>query len=472
MTGKETTMSNAVSTAPATDLCRITVHGPKGRADLAVPVTVPVAQLLPVLVARAGEPEQDGTWVLQRLGGPPLEPGGTPESLDWRDGTELHLRPAADPLPELDFDDVADGMATAVGQRADRWRPELNSPLFLGFCVAALVAYVVAVLSAPSTVAATAAAGAGAAALSGGALVAGALRRATATILLLGLGGCVFAGLTGAVAVAGPAAALQLRTGSVLAGGLATAAAAVALLVARAVRTHPAPAAPFGVLAVTGSLAGGAQWLHTGVGLTPPRVAAVLCAALLVVLVFAPRLAIRVARIRGPQLPRTAEELQYDIEPLPAGTVVARTAAADGYLTVAAVSAAVAFACSFPVLVSDSVAARALAALVAVAALLHARTLLGAWQRVPLAAAGGFGLALVGMATVDGGSTGAWTGWLVLLALAFGMSFLAVVRPPGRRLLPIWGHLANGLEIASAAAVLPLLLQLFGVYALASGVGG
>jgi hypothetical protein len=113
-----------------------------------------------------------------------------------------------------------------------------------------------------------------------------------------------------------------------------------------------------------------------------------------------------------------------------------------------------------------------LAALVAVAALLHSRTFLGVWQRVPLAAAGGLGLGLTGMATVDGLPVGVWAGWLVLLALAFGMSLLAMLRPPGRRLLPIWGHLANGLEFASAAAVLPLLLQLFGVYALALGVGG
>lgn len=465
-------MSNAVTTAPATELCRITVHGPKGRADLAVPVTVPVAQLLPELARRIGTPDEEGSWVLQPLGGTPLEPGGTPESLDWRDGAVFHLRPAAEPLPELDFDDVADGMASTVGRRPGRWRPELNSPLFLGFCAAALVVFAVALLSAPSAAAATAAAAAGTAMLLGGAFVAGAQRRNGALILLLGLGGSVFAGLTGAVAVAGPAAVLRLETGPVLVGGLATAVAALALLGARALRAHAAPATPFGVLAVTGSLAGGAQWLHTGVGLTPTRVAGVLCATLLVLLVFAPRLAIRIARLRGPQLPRTAEELQHDIEPMPADTLAARTAAADGHLTVAVVSAAVVFACSFPFLAGGSVAATVLAVLVAVAALLHSRTFLGVWQRVPLAAAGGLGLALTGLTTVAGLPVGVWVGWLLLLALAFGMSLLAMLRPPGRRLLPIWGHLANGLEFASAAAVLPLLLQLFGVYALARGVGG
>ena len=36
---------------------------------------------------------------------------------------------------------------------------------------------------------------------------------------------------------------------------------------------------------------------------------------------------------------------------------------------------------------------------------------------------------------------------------------------PGRRLLPIWGHLADLLEMWSAVAIVPLLLQLFHVYA-------
>jgi type VII secretion integral membrane protein EccD len=226
------------------------------------------------------------------------------------------------------------------------------------------------------------------------------------------------------------------------------------------------------VLAVSGSIAAAGQWLHVGAGLPPSRVAGVACVTLIVALVFAPRLAIRVARIRGPQLPRTADELQHDIEPLPAATLSTRTTAADGYLTIATGSAAIVFACSFPFLVGDSVAATVLAAVVTLAALLHARTLLGAWQRIPLAAAGGLGLALIALSTANGAAVGLWAGSLVLLALAFGMSLLAMLRSPGRRLLPIWGHLANGLEMVSAAAVLPLLLQMFGVYALVSGVGG
>jgi hypothetical protein len=45
-----------------------------------------------------------------------------------------------------------------------------------------------------------------------------------------------------------------------------------------------------------------------------------------------------------------------------------------------------------------------------------------------------------------------------------------MLRPPPRRLLPIWGHLANWLETLSAVAILPILLQLFGTYAWAIGL--
>jgi type VII secretion integral membrane protein EccD len=316
------------------------------------------------------------------------------------------------------------------------------------------------VLAASGGPAAAVAAGLLAAAALGGSVAAGARGRDRALVLLLGLAGC---GLSALAAALGTASTVDLSARPVLAGGLAVAASAAVLLAARS-----GPAVPFGVLGAAGLLAATAQWLHLAAGLAPVRVAGLLCAVLLGGLVFAPRLAIRFARIRGPQLPRTAEELQGDVEPVPATEMSARTAAADGFLTVAVVGAAIVFGCSFPFLIGESVPSTVLAMLVAVAALLRARTFFGAWQRVSLATAGGFGLAL-GVLVI---AHGRWAAALAALGLAFGVSLLAMLRPPGRRLLPIWGHLANGLETLSAAAVLPVLLQLFGAYALARGLVG
>jgi ESX secretion system protein EccD len=412
------------------ELCRVTVHGPDGRADLAVPVSVPVATLLPVLLHRTGK-----------------RGSGTPESLDWRDGEELFLRPATDPLPELDFDDVADGMASTVRRLPGRWLPDYHRWLFLGCCVAALAVLALVLLAAPARPATVVAAIVAAAGLAGAAVA----RRDAALVSLLGLAGCGFAGLAG-----------SLSTVDLVPAGAVTGS-AVLLLALRA-----KPAVPFGVLGFAGLVTVIGQWLHLAGGLAPVRVAGLLCAVMLAVLVFAPRLAIRFARIRGPQLPRTAVELQRDIEPAPAAELAARTAAADRVLTVAAAGSAAVLAGSFSFLVAESPFPTVLAVLVAVAALLRARVFLGVWQRMPLAAAGAFGLALT--TVLLAGHT--WIGAVALLGLAFGVALLGVLRPPGRRLLPIWGHVANGLETVSALAVIPVLVQVFDGYARVRGLVG
>jgi uncharacterized membrane protein len=59
---------------------------------------------------------------------------------------------------------------------------------------------------------------------------------------------------------------------------------------------------------------------------------------------------------------------------------------------------------------------------------------------------------------------------LILLIWVFVALMMAVTRPVTRRLLPIWGHLANGLETLSALALVPVLVQLFHVYSVASGL--
>jgi len=56
----------------AADLCRITVHGPDGRADLAIPAAATFGLLLPVLARHVNRGQDEGKdWVLQRLGEPP-----------------------------------------------------------------------------------------------------------------------------------------------------------------------------------------------------------------------------------------------------------------------------------------------------------------------------------------------------------------------------------------------------------------
>jgi hypothetical protein len=109
---------------------------------------------------------------------------------------------------------------------------------------------------------------------------------------------------------------------------------------------------------------------------------------------------------------------------------------------------------------------------IATAVILRARAFLGAWQRVSLAVAGAFGLATAALAVVWGLPTSGREASFVFLAVVFVLMVLAMMRPATRRLLPIWGHFANGLETVSAIAVLPILLQLFGAYSWARGLAG
>lgn len=453
------------------ELCRITVYGPQGRADLAVPMSVPLTSLLPVLLQHTGGPVELGdSWVLQRLGEPPLDAAGTPESLDWKEGEEFHLRPREDPLPELDFDDIADGMATAVSRQSGRWRPEFNRGLFLGFAIFSLVVLARALLYPGST---------GLTAIGGGmvslallvATVGTAVRSEDNTLLtLLGLGGCGFAFLSGAVAVAGTGPAFDLQGAPILTGCLTFALAGGLLIGGRAAWAPSIPFVPFGAVVATG--VGGALtlWLHLGLDLTTVQTAGLVTTVLVGFMVFAPRVGIRFARIRGPQLPRSASELQYDIEPAPAEQMVRQTRYADGYLTIACIAATVLFTACLPSLVDGGVFPAILGGLVTAAVLMRSRALLGVWQRVPLSVAGAIGLVLGGLSLIEPLAEHWRAVCLAGLCVVFFFLLQAMLRPPPRRLLPIWGHLANWLETLSAVAMLPILLQLFGVYSWAMGL--
>jgi len=216
-------MTSALSAA---EFVRITVHGPARRADLAVPVSTSVADLLPVLLqhttdSSAGTAESltGNGWVLQRLGGPPLDQDGTPETLDWLHGDQFHLRPAGDTLPELDFDDIADGMATAVSGQSDRWRPELSRWLFLGIAAVAVFAMIRAVAAAGVGAGSVWSAGGLAAGFAVATLTAGRLCGDRALVVLLGLSSAAFAWVAGVLGTDPAGSLVHPGAGPALAGG-------------------------------------------------------------------------------------------------------------------------------------------------------------------------------------------------------------------------------------------------------------
>ncbi|MEC3980610.1 type VII secretion integral membrane protein EccD [Amycolatopsis sp. H20-H5] len=461
--------------ATALPLCRITVVGPAGRADLAVPMTATVADLLPVFVRHTtvDRSEVDGSWVLQRLGEPPLDPDATPESADLLEGEELYLRPAADPLPELDFDDVADGMATAMTRQADRWTPEFNRPFFLTLSGLVTAVAVTTLFLGGSAIASMISAIVLSVLLLTGAVLFGRYLHDGTLATMTGLGGCLFAGLAGTIGVAGPAGTLGLDPLAMLVGGAAAAVAAGALLSLRPIAGKLIAIPAFTTVAATGIVVVVAELLYLDARLEPVKTAALVALALLIFVVIAPKVAIRAAKVRGPQLPRTADELQIDIEPEAADRLLARAVTADGYLNVVTVCTGLVSPVCFVVLLPEpGWAPLAMVLLYSSCLLLRARVFLGAWQRVSLSLAGFGGYAAVVLGFAETASP-QWRGLVLTGLLAMvGVMVLAALRAPFRRLLPIWGHTANILETVTALAIVPVLLQLLGVYAWARGLFG
>lgn len=460
-------------------LTRITVVGPDRKADLAVPPTTPVATLLPLLLqhttsAQRAETElEDGAWVLQRLGQAPFDLTATPESLDWLEGEELYLRRAEDPLPELDFDDIAEGIATSINRRNDRWQPEYRRVMFLVLSVVAMGLIATVLTRRGPVLPQVIAAGVIGAAFFTAALVYARKVTDGAFSLLFGCGAAAFAALAASSAVDGDPTGISLTGTAMLTGATAVAAVAALLLLAQRTVTPHLPYAPMMMVAMTALVVTGILLLQVASGLSTARTSATAVVLVLAVLVAAPRVAVRLARLRGPQLPKTGADMSYDIEPDPSDVVRGRTDEADTYLTVSLVTAAIVLPVLFHfVLQAPGWPGYTYVAVVASAILLRARTFHGLWQRIALAFTGTVGYLMVIM-KVSELLPYAW--WWVLVAGVLALLVplvLAAMRPWPRRMLPFWEYTATFFDVGTGVAVLPILAQVLGLYAWARGLFG
>src|SRR5690242_7446667 len=133
----------STSSASGADTCRVTVVGPRRRVALALPARIPFAELFPAVADYAGL-DADAVraapagWVLQRLGQAPFPLETTPLQAGLHDGELIYLRPREEQLPELAFDDVADVIASGIGERPDRWGPRETRRTALGAAALAL----------------------------------------------------------------------------------------------------------------------------------------------------------------------------------------------------------------------------------------------------------------------------------------------------------------------------------------------
>ena len=136
-------------------LARVTISAPQRRIDVALPEHVPLVELLPEVLRHAGEGladdgERHGGWLLRRTDGVALTTaqGLFPQGV--RDGEVLHLVPAREEWPELEYDDVVEAIAEGARRRGTVWTPASTRTATLLSGALLLAFGLVAVLSAGS----------------------------------------------------------------------------------------------------------------------------------------------------------------------------------------------------------------------------------------------------------------------------------------------------------------------------------
>ncbi|MGK3941411.1 type VII secretion integral membrane protein EccD [Streptomyces caeruleatus] len=463
------------------ELCHLTVRGPARTIDLAVPADVPVADLLPTLLRYAGEGREDdpeeagldhGGWVLQRLGERPLDEEGTLKSLDLKDGEVLHLRPHDAALPEVRLDDLVDGIANVTRDRLHGWTPEAGRRLLLTLAVAALVLGL-GVLAWPggaATVRVTAAGVSGLLLLAGAASASRAVGDRVAGAALGFMAG-PFLALAGFLVPGGDLGSphgQQVVGARLLAAGAAGAGGAVLALAVAAV------AAPLflatALVWVCAALAGAAIGVF---GLSVDGTAASVAALAVLFGGFVPALAFRLAGMRMPALPGSAQQLQEGIEPYRGRDVAIRTELASGWMTALyGATGAVGAGCLAALALRPNLPEALTAGVLSLLLLLHGRGMVNVPQRMALVLPGVLGAGL--LVVTAAGAVGAGQRPLLLAALLALTAVLAIASwtVPGRRLLPYWGRAAELLHYGLAVAVLPLTLWTLGVFGTLRAISG
>ncbi|WP_327412684.1 type VII secretion integral membrane protein EccD [Streptomyces sp. NBC_01233] len=452
----------------AASLCRITVHAPARDIDLAVPADVPIADLLPTVISYGGEALEEsgldhGGWILQRLGGAPLDPESTLDSLALREGEALYLRARDEALPEVHLDDLVDGISTTMQDQSHGWNADASRRLLHGLAAATMMLGLVAL------------------ALPGAAGWIRAIAAAAAGLLLVAGAGTASraVGDTGAGAVLGMMAAPYFAlAGWLLPGGelggaggdgalgarlLAAAAGATggAVLSLAAVGTFPALFLGAATIGVAGAV--GAVLILCG--LTSEEAASVIVVVMVLFGGFVPSFSFRLSGMRMPPLPTNVQQLQEGIDPYPTGVVAERSVLADGWMT--AFYGAISLIClpCVAVLAADPELAEIFTiAALSLLLLLHSRGLGNVWQRLALTTAGAWGVALLLLVSAH---SLAPLDRLTMVAGLVGLTAALAIASwtvPGRRLVPYWGRAAELLHTTAAVALVPLMLWCVGVY--------
>ncbi|MFL6119489.1 type VII secretion integral membrane protein EccD [Actinophytocola sp.] len=441
--------------------------------EVALPTEATLTDLLPAVLPQFGADwieqgaDHEG-WVVQRVGEAPLDEDRTLAELNLLDGETVYLRPRADQLAPIDYDDLVDGVGEQVREHPGAWQPRHTRWIFRIAAAAALLLGLVLLPGAGSvgTQAVLALAGA-VLLLCGSALVARSVADPPGAMILAGVSVCY--AVVGGVLLTQQLAPLATFTVEVTVG-LVVAFLVLCVgmfLVADAALLFAGAILFVLALGITGLIASAASvnlQQAVGIGL----------AICLVVGVFVPATSFRLSGLTLPMLPTDAPELSEDIDPVPARMVIERGAATVGYSTALHAGLGAAVAVLLPVLVIDGNGwTEVLSLVIAFLLLLRTRHPSGVVQRwavmLPAIVCVGTNIYQFAGERTESGRLLA----VVLPLFAVGVVLLLFSRMlPARRLRPYWGRAVEILESVAAVAVIPILLQVLGVYAWMRGLAG
>lgn len=455
-----------MSSSVVSNTCRITVISSEFRADLAVPVHIPVAELLTTLVASLGRQVADegaanGGWILQRACEPALDPAASLAASQIRDGDVLHLRTRAAQLPEIAFDDVLDAVATGVLTRTARWQGSHTAATSIALGAGLLIlGLVTIVFSGPSWAVPSATAAVAAALLLG---TSAALARAyhhRAAALVSATAAVAYAGAAGAMAVGRHDTLWHFGAPEALLGACAALfVAVIAMLSIGAGISGLTAVVTASLLAAIGT------GVDTGTALGPDGTSALVAAVALALSPMLPMLAFRLSRLPLPSIPADAADLRRDQSTVDGARILRHATLADQFLSGLLGGVALAVAGSSVLLAAGGASACVLALVLGAICLLRARLFAGRGQRVWLLVAGAVAVAAVILLRAAELGPGARILAVAVPAVAVSVILLALaIALPARRYAPPWSRTADIVEALLVLSVIPLALAVMGVY--------
>ena len=454
--------------APTSGLARLTIRAPRRSLDLAIPYQVPLAELLPEVLRRAGEVGGEvgvgagpsGGWVLRRGDGTSLRGEVALAHQGVRDGDILYLVPRHLTWPEPQYDDVVEEIAEAARTHGRTWDATATRVVSLVAAGLVLITGLGTLLAVgpPRIIPAVAAAALSGALLAVGALLSRALGDGVVGAAAAGMG-LPYAAAAGMLFALGDASGLALTAEALLVGSCALllAAALGAVGVGHGLRVFVG-GGTLGLAGLVGAL--------LGIPLSGPGAAAILVVVLVAGIGLAPLLAVRLGRLPLPVVTASPQILAAERRPA-RPEVLAAVVRADeilvGSLTGVAVAAGV---CVAILTTAGGVAAPLLGGLVAVALLLRARLFPAVAARLPLLVGGLVGLALTAAAVAA--ASGSATRLLgVALAFTAVVALIATAATASRRRTgpsPYLGRIADILDVTTVVALAPVACAVLNLF--------